>query len=209
LDYETGAYQAARASIRPWRGIGYELARWFFLVIHRLSGWSVEDAMPPHKKTIIVAAPHTTNWDLIRTLGIAYYYRIPVSWMGKKSLGDGPFGWLMRWWGLLPVDQSQSNNLVKEVAKAYDEASEMILIVAGEGTRATVKRWRTGFYHIAVAANIPISVGFIDYQRKVGGVGFSITPTGDYRSDMEQIIAYLAARVTDFEAPEIIVPTRA
>lgn len=197
---------AARASIRPRRSFGYELARVAFVGFHKLSGWSVESAMPADLKTVIIAAPHSTNWDLLRMLGIAFYYRAPVRWMGKKSLGEGPFGWLMRWWGLLPVDRDSSTSLVTQVVEAFDAAEEMIVVIAPEGTRSKVKRWKTGFYNIAVGAQVPISMGFIDYKRKMGGVGGPVMPTGNFVADMEEILAFYDRHLQVFDAPSLEMP---
>lgn len=197
---------AARASIRAPRSFGYELARAFFVGFHRLSGWSVETAMPPDLKTVIIAAPHSTNWDLVRMLGIAFYYRIPVRWMGKHTLGEGPFGWLMRWWGLLPVDRKNSTSLVQQVADAFKQADEMIVVIAPEGTRSKVKRWKTGFYNIALAAQVPISLGYIDYDRKTGGVGGPVMPTGNFVEDMEKIFEFYDTHLQNFEAPSLREP---
>lgn len=198
---------AARGSIRARRSFGYEVARILFVGFHKLSGWSVEGAMPPDLKTVIVAAPHDTNWDLLRMLGVAFYYRIPVRWMGKKSLGQGPFGWVMRWWGLLPVDRNASTSLVAQVAAEFEACEEMIIVIAPEGTRKKVNRWKSGFYNIALAAQVPISLGFMDYYRKVGGVDGVVMPTGNFVADMERILAFYSERVTRFDPPSLQMPS--
>ncbi|MEM8617181.1 MAG: 1-acyl-sn-glycerol-3-phosphate acyltransferase [Pseudomonadota bacterium] len=191
----------AKASKRPARSFGYEIARFFFYGFYRLRGWRVLGAAPSDKKLVIIAAPHETNWDLPMMLGIAFYYRIPVRWMGKKSLGEGPFGWFMRWWGLLPVDRDSSTNLVDQVAAAYAARDEMAVVIAPEGTRSDVKAWKTGFYNISNAAGVPVALGFIDYSKKLGGIDGALIPTGDYASDMETVAAYYRARVSRFNHP--------
>jgi len=191
----------AKASKRPRRSIGYELARWFFYGFYRLMGWQVLGAAPQDKKLVIIAAPHETNWDLPYMLGIAFYYRIPVRWMGKKSLGEGPFGWFMRWWGLLPVDRHASMNIVDQVAKAYGETDEMAVVIAPEGTRSDVKAWKTGFYNISKASGVPVALGFIDYSKKLGGIDGALVPSGDYAADMEIVVQYLSERVSRFNHP--------
>ena len=191
----------AEASKRPPRSRGYESARFFFYGLYRLLGWRVLGAAPSDKKLVIIAAPHETNWDLTQMLGIAFYYRIPVRWMGKKSLGEGPFGWLMRWWGLLPVDRDGSTNLVEQVVAAYNEADELCLVIAPEGTRADVKAWKTGFYNIALEAEVPVALGFIDYENKFGGLDGTLEPCGDYAADMEKVAAFYATRVSRFNHP--------
>ncbi len=203
---KTDLKAAARASVRPRRSLGYEIARFFFVGFHKLSGWSVESAMPPDLKTVIIAAPHSTNWDLPRMLGIAFYYRIPVRWMGKRKLGEGPFGWMMRWWGLLPVDREKSMSIVQQVSDAFDDAEEMIVVIAPEGTRSKVKRWKTGFYNIALAAQVPICLGYIDYDRKTGGVGGPVMPTGDFVEDMEKIFEFYDTHLQNFEPPSLRMP---
>ena len=191
----------AERSKRPRRSFGYEVARVLFYGLYRLMGWRVLGEAPPDKKMVIIAAPHETNWDLTQMLGIAFYYRIPVRWMGKKSLGEGPFGWLMRWWGLLPVNRSGSTQLVDQVVEAYSTADEMCLVIAPEGPRSDVQAWKTGLYNIALAAEVPIALGFIDYDNMFGGLDGTLVPCGDYKADMETVAAFYAARVSRFNHP--------
>lgn len=193
--------QRAKASKRPFRNIGYEIARTIFYGFYRVMGWKVLGAAPPDKKLIIIAAPHETNWDLPMMLGIAFYYRIPVRWMGKKSLGEGMFGWLMRWWGLLPVDRKASMNIVDQVVAAYHASDEMAVVLAPEGTREAVKAWKTGFYNISKASGVPVALGFIDYSQKFGGIDGSLSPTGDYEGDMDTVADFYRARVSRFNHP--------
>ncbi|MEP1144382.1 MAG: 1-acyl-sn-glycerol-3-phosphate acyltransferase [Henriciella sp.] len=191
----------AERSKRPPRSVGYEIARVFFYGLYRLMGWRVLGEAPPDKKMVIIAAPHETNWDLTQMLGIAFYYRIPVRWMGKKSLGEGPFGWVMRWWGLLPVDRNGATKLVDQVVEAYNAADEIALVIAPEGTRSDVKAWKTGFYNIALEAEVPVALGFIDYENKFGGLDGTLTPCGDYPADMEKVADFYASRVSKFNHP--------
>ena len=191
----------AQRSKRPPRSFAYEIARVLFYGLYRLMGWQVLGEAPQDKKLVIIAAPHETNWDLTQMLGIAFYYRIPVRWMGKKSLGEGPFGWLMRWWGLLPVDRSGSTRLVDQVVTAYEANDELALVIAPEGTRADVEAWKTGFYNIALEAEVPVALGFIDYANKFGGLDGTLVPCGDYAADMEKVAAFYSARVSRFNHP--------
>jgi len=200
VDIEEMKARAVRSK-RPPRSFGYEIARFLFYGLYRLMGWRVLGEAPTDKKLVIIAAPHETNWDLTQMLGIAFYYRIPVRWMGKKSLGEGLFGWLMRWWGLLPVDRKGATRLVDQVVAAYTEAEEMALVIAPEGTRADVKAWKTGFYNIALEADVPVALGFIDYANKFGGLDGSLVPCGDYEADMEKVADFYRARVSKFNHP--------
>ncbi len=192
----------ARSAIRPRRSFGFELARFIFVGIYKLSGWKVHDAMPPDRRMVIIAAPHTSNWDLLTMLAVTLYYRVPVRWMGKKSLGKGPFGWVMRWWGLLPVDRKQSTSVVDQVAQAYATMDELHVVIAPEGTRSDVTAWKTGFHSIAVAAGVPIALGFIDSEAKIAGAGGPYMPTGDYTADMAAIGEFYAARLKNYSVPQ-------
>ncbi len=192
----------ARAAIRPRRSFGFELARTLFVGIYKLSGWTIHDAMPASRKMVIIAAPHTSNWDLLTMLAVTLYYRVPVRWMGKKSLGEGPFGWVMRWWGLLAVDREKSTSIVDQVAQAYAATDEMAVVIAPEGTRADVAVWKTGFYSIAVAAQVPIALGFIDSDAKFAGVGGPFTSTGDYGADLAAIGEFYTARLGGYSIPQ-------
>lgn len=143
-------------------------------------------------KLVVIAAPHTTNWDLPIMLAVAIYYRVRLRWMGKDSLFKGPFGWLMHALGGIPVDRSKSNNAVAQMVARYNEADALLVAIPPEGTRAKTRYWKTGFYHIANGAGVPIALGFLDYARKVGGIGSVLQPTGDYDADLERIKEFYA-----------------
>lgn len=164
------------------------------LAILRLSGWRVEGSLPPHAaKSVLIAAPHTSNWDLPYTLMLAFVLRLRVYWIGKQSLFRAPFGGVMRWLGGIPVNRDQANNLVTSSAQAMRKAHGPIqLIVPPEGTRGKTRHWKTGFYFIARQAGVPIVLAFVDYERKVGGLGPVFNPTGDLEQDMRAIKAFYA-----------------
>lgn len=148
--------------------------------------------MPTDRKLVIIAAPHTSNWDMPIMLAAAFYYRISLKWMGKKSLFEGPFGWTMHATGGIPIDRSKSNNVVSQMIEKYNNAEDLLVAVPPEGTRAKVRYWKTGFYNIAHGADIPIALGFLDYRRKVAGIGARLTTTGDYDKDLEDIKRFYA-----------------
>ena len=164
------------------------------LAVLRLSGWRVEGSLPPHAaKSVLIAAPHTSNWDLPYTLMLAFVLRLRVYWIGKQSLFRAPFGGVMRWLGGIPVNRDQANNLVTSSAQAMRKAQGPIqLIVPPEGTRGKTRHWKTGFYFIAQQAGVPIVLAFVDYERKVGGLGPVFNPTGDLEQDMRAIKAFYA-----------------
>jgi len=170
------------------------LLRGLSLTLLRLGGWKVEGALPPQAvKSVLIAAPHTSNWDLPYTLMLAFALRLRVYWMGKQSIFRAPFGGLMRWLGGIPVNRSQSSNLVASSAQAMREAEgPMQLIIPPEGTRGRTRHWKTGFYFIAQQAGVPIVLAFVDFGRKVGGLGPLFQPTGDVDADMARIKAFYA-----------------
>ncbi|WP_024815149.1 lysophospholipid acyltransferase family protein [Acidovorax sp. JHL-3] len=160
----------------------------------RLTGWTIEGSLPAHAaKSVLIAAPHTSNWDLPYTLMLAFSLHLRVYWMGKQSLFRAPFGGVMRWLGGIPVNREQSSNLVASSAQAMRAAKgPMQLIVPPEGTRGKTRHWKTGFYFIAQEAGVPIVLAFVDYGRKVGGLGPVFEPTGDLDADMATIKAFYA-----------------
>ena len=160
----------------------------------RLTGWTLAGQLPADQpKCVLIAAPHTSNWDLPYTLMVAFALRIDIYWMGKAQLFRGPFGPLMRWLGGIAVDRSQSTNLVAASALAIREADgPLCLVVPPEGTRSQTRQWKTGFYWIAHEAGVPIVMAYMDYPRKLSGLGPVFKPTGDIDADMAQIKAYYA-----------------
>jgi 1-acyl-sn-glycerol-3-phosphate acyltransferase len=150
-------------------------------------GWSVDGSAPRVKKAVIVAAPHTSNWDLPFTLAAAYQLGVDLNWVAKKEIFRPPFKSMFEWLGGIPVDRSKKEGFTTAIARRMREAESLYLIIAPEGTRSKVTRWKTGFYHIAVEAGVPIVLGYLDYSKKVGGFGHLFYPTGDIERDFAQI----------------------
>ncbi len=170
------------------------LLRAFSIGFLKLTGWRVEGALPAHAaRSVLIAAPHTSNWDLPYTLMVAFALRLNIRWMGKQSIFRAPFGGVMRWLGGIPVNREQSTNLVAASAKAIREADGPLqLIVPPEGTRSKTRYWKTGFYYIAREAQVPIVMAYMDYERKLSGLGPLFEPTGDVEADMTTIKAFYA-----------------
>jgi 1-acyl-sn-glycerol-3-phosphate acyltransferase len=116
--------------------------------------------------------------------------KVKIYWMGKKELFRPPFGPLLRWLGGIPIDRSKSNGVVGQSIQQLQDAEKLVLTVPPTGTRRKVMHWKTGFYHIAHGAGVPIVLGFLDYGRKMGGVGPLFYPTGDINADMKEIQAF-------------------
>jgi 1-acyl-sn-glycerol-3-phosphate acyltransferase len=172
--------------------IVHHVLRGLSVAFLRLSGWTIEGSLPPRAaKSVFIAAPHTSNWDLPYTLMVAFALRLTPYWMGKASIFRFPFGGLMRWLGGIAVDRSKSNNLVAASAQAITDADGPLqLIVPPEGTRSKTRYWKTGFYFIATTAGVPIVLAYMDYATKRSGLGPVFEPTGDVDSDMARIKAF-------------------
>lgn len=164
--------------------------RWQSQFLLKIFGWKKEGQLPGEPKYVVIAAPHTTNWELPIALLLAFAFRVRVCWMGKDSLFKWPFGAFFKWLGGIPVDRSKSHGLVEQSIQAFNNSEEMVMIMAPEGTRSRASHWRSGFYHIANGAHIPIALGFVDFRRKAGGVGPIVYPTGDIDTDMKVIRAF-------------------
>lgn len=156
---------------------------WFF-------GWKVEGSLTYPIKAVAIAYPHTSNWDLPFMLAIGYQLGIRPSWLGKRQIFRWPFGGFMRWLGGVPVDRSARTNMVAQVVERFRDIDQLFLVVPPSATRHRAAHWRSGFYHIARGAGVPILCTFLDYTRKVGGIGPPVVPSGDLRADMDRIRAF-------------------
>ena len=164
--------------------------QWAILWFYKRQGWTEVGTVPEPRRFVIVAAPHTSNWDFLYFLGLTRGLGIQSHFMAKSSLFKWPFKNFLLQMGGIPVERSSSKNYVQQMIDEFGKRDEFILTVAPEGTRSNVKQWRTGFYHIAHGAGVPLVVGMMDYGRKTGGLAETIMPTGDYEADMRKVAAY-------------------
>jgi len=153
----------------------------------KLFGWKVEGSLPDIPQMVITAAPHTSNWDFLYMMGAAFTLRAKFSWMGKDNLFKGPFGFVMRWLGGLPVNRRVRTNLVAQVIEHFHGNKKLILVIPPEGTRKKTDHWHTGFYYIAREAEVPLVLAYIDYKSKTVGIGPTIYPSGDIQADIKII----------------------
>ncbi len=158
------------------------------LALYRRHGWTAVGEIPEPRRFVLIAAPHTSNWDFPYFLGLTQDIGIRPHFMGKKSLFRWPMGGFMRSMGGVEIDRTKSANVVDQMVAEFAHRAEFILTIAPEGTRGATKKWKTGFYQIAMAAKVPLVVGMMDYGRKTGGLGPTIWPTGDYRADMAKVL---------------------
>ncbi|QRM17929.1 glycerol acyltransferase [Dechloromonas sp. TW-R-39-2] len=166
------------------------LMHWLSRLILHLSGWRILGEVPAQQKYVLIAAPHTSNWDFPMTLMVCFALRLQVYWMGKASLFPPLIGSIMRWLGGIAVDRSKQGNLVESTVSAYKRADRLIVIVPPEGTRAKVTHWKTGFYYIAQGAGVPIALGYLDFSKKEASIARLFHPSGDIDADMKEIKAF-------------------
>jgi 1-acyl-sn-glycerol-3-phosphate acyltransferase len=149
----------------------------------RLAGWRTEGVLPTSERFVIIAAPHTSNWDAVILLVAARIFGMRLAWFVKDSWFVFPMGPIMRRLGGVPIDRSARRGMVEQAIAELQKSERLALAVPPEGTRGRAPHWKTGFYHIARGAGVPIVLGFIDYGRKVAGLGPSFMPTGDLEAD--------------------------
>jgi 1-acyl-sn-glycerol-3-phosphate acyltransferase len=170
------------------------LLRGVSLLFLKLGGWRIKGRLPAGvDKCVLIAAPHTSNWDLPCTLMTAFVLRLNVYWLGKAAIFEPPCGGLMHWLGGIAVQREQANSLVAaSVAALLAVDGPVQLIVPPEGTRGKTRHWKTGFYYIALGARLPILMAYMDYSHKRAGLGPVFHPTGDIEADMVSIKAFYA-----------------
>lgn len=171
----------------------------------RAFGWE-EEGPRPAPPFVLIAAPHTSNWDLPFTLALSFVYDLPIRWAGKHTLFRFPHGGVMRALGGIPIRRHVRENRVDQLAALFEEHPGLVLTVPAEGTRSRTEHWRSGFYHIARAADVPIVCGYLDYAKKRGGFGLTLTPSGDLGADMDRIRAFYADKIG--KHPEKFGPVR-
>jgi 1-acyl-sn-glycerol-3-phosphate acyltransferase len=158
----------------------------------RAAGWRFEGEPPRIPKYVCLAVPHTSNWDGLLLLAMAHSVGLEMSWMIKSSWFKGPLGPAMRRLGAVAIDRSRSRNLVGEMVDEFSRRDRFVLVVPPEGTRGRAERWKSGFYHIARGAGVPVVPGYLDFGRKRCGLGPPIELGGDVVADMDRIRAFYA-----------------
>ena len=153
-------------------------------------GWKVDGGAPNVKRAVVLAAPHTSNWDFPFTLAVTWAVGVDIAWLGKRQMFVPGLRRVLKGIGGIPVDRSAKHNLVTQVADRIKDSDRLFVLVPPEGTRARVARWKTGFYYIAVEAEVPIVMGYLDFKKKTGGFGTVMYPTGDLNKDAETFRAF-------------------
>ena len=146
----------------------------------------------PPDRCVIIAAPHTSNWDLMLTFLFVLATGLSLRWVGKDTLFRGAFAWLFKKLGGIPVNRRVRQNFVEQMVAAFRSHETLRLAIVPEGTRQAAPRWKTGFYYIALGAGVPVVLGYADYRRKVVGLGPVMRLSGDIHADMERIRSFYA-----------------
>lgn len=173
------------------------IVRRLLVWLYRWKGWRIEGQRPEARKFVILGAPHTSNWDFIFFLGATNELGIRPSFMGKSSLFEWPMTQFMLDMGGISVDRSKRANYVEQVAQAFARADDLALVIAPEGSRTFKGEWKSGFYHIAMAAGVPIVPAWVNHETMRGGLGEPIVPSGDYRADLAKIAAFYREKRPD------------
>ncbi len=159
----------------------------------RAFGWRLAGTLP-YRRAVVIAAPHTSNWDMPCMLAVAYALGVKPCWLGKRELFRPPFGWILRRLGGIAVDRTAPQGLVDDAVARFAATNDLFLVVPPSGTRARAAHWRSGFYHIARGAGVPIVCAYLDYRTRVGGIGPTFTPSGDVSADMDRIRDFYATK---------------
>lgn len=171
-------------------GLPARLLRRVLVALYRRGGWTSVGTVPEPQRFVLIAAPHTSNWDFPNFLGVTQTLGLRVHFMAKASLFRWPFGGFMRQVGGVRLDRAAAKDTVAQMVAEFARRDEFVLTIAPEGTRGAVTKWRTGFYQIALGAGVPIVCGFMDYAKRTSGLGPVIVPTGDYEADMAPVFAF-------------------
>lgn len=170
------------------------LLRCIAILVLKLIGWKAVGNEVSVKKYVLIAAPHTSNWDFPLMLLVVLKLRLQLYWMGKHSLFFFPFSGLMKWLGGIPINRTKSHNVVNDIVIQFNNNEKLVVLVPPEGTRSKVRNWKTGFYHIANNAEVPILMGYVDAAKKEAGLADFFHPNGDLDKDMTEIRAFYAEK---------------
>ncbi|MFQ5968194.1 MAG: lysophospholipid acyltransferase family protein [Acidimicrobiia bacterium] len=157
----------------------------------KIAGWRVVGG-PPEQSAVIIGAFHTSNWDFPTFLMVKWYTGMRAKWLGKDTLFRGPFDFIFRMMGGIPVDRRRPGRLVDQMRELFESTDHVLLVITPEGTRGATSIWKSGFYRIARGANVPVVLGFVDYRTKTVGFGPSIELTGEVSADMGVVRAFYA-----------------
>lgn len=166
------------------------LTRWFGRTFYRSVGWTLEGSVANCERLLVVAAPHTSNWDFVYGICMVLGINARIRWLGKHTIFVPGFAWFMRWLGGIPVNRAKPDAVMGYVEEAVKKDSGLIIVVAPEGTRKKSPKWKSGFLRIAEKNNCKIQLGALDFPNKRIVLGDMFEPTGDHEADIAAIIKY-------------------
>ncbi|MEK6805146.1 MAG: lysophospholipid acyltransferase family protein [Pseudomonadota bacterium] len=168
----------------------FRFAQWLARRLLRWAGWRLEVQLPDEPKMVVLAAPHTSNWDGYYAIVSMVALNLRLGLFVKHSMFRWPFRGLLNTLGAIPINRTAAGGLVGQTVQAFHDHPQLLIGLAPEGTRGRVQKWKRGFYLIALEAQVPIVCAYLDYQRRVTGIGLVLNPTGDYAADLEKIQAF-------------------
>lgn len=162
------------------------LSRW---ILRRL-GFELVGRQPEPEHTVMIASPHTSNWDFPLAMLIGWSLGLKMRWLAKREMFGPGSGWLFRRLGGIPVDRGSAESVVDDMVDLFTPGQRMTIVVPVSGTRGHTAYWKSGFYRIARAANVPVVPAFVDYEKNTCGVGEPIELTGDVGADMDRFRSF-------------------
>ncbi|WKN31339.1 1-acyl-sn-glycerol-3-phosphate acyltransferase [Porifericola rhodea] len=173
------------------------------LIIFKITGWKAKSYIPKDiKKAVMVAGPHTSNWDFVYARAALYILRVPVKFTIKKEWVRFPLSLILNPLGAIPINRNPKGisrtSTVDKMVQLFDERDHLIILVTPEGTRKYAKKWKSGFYFTAQRANVPIVIGYLDYKEKEAGIGAVFQPTGDKEKDIEEIKKFYRTKTAKY-----------
>jgi len=162
----------------------YAFFKWFY----KFRGWTLGDNVPPEmKKCVMIVAPHTSGWDFVYGAGAKLLLNLDAKYLAKQELFRWPLKRMFERLGGVPVNRTMHRGLVEAMIEYLNTHDRAIVVIPAEGTRKRVTKWKTGFYHVAMGAGVPVALAYIDYGKKRAGIGPSFIPSGDLKKDLEII----------------------
>lgn len=174
----------------------------------RLAGWTFDSALPRERKYIVLGVPHTSNWDGVLLLALSQAIGLPLAFMIKAEWVRGPMGPVMRRLGAVAIDRARAGDVVGAMIEELGRRDELVLVIPPEGTRGRAEQWKSGFYRIAIGADVPVVPGYLDYGRKRAGFGPAMYMSGDAHADMDRIRAFYAEQAPTGLYPDHFGPIR-
>jgi len=154
-------------------------------------GWDIKKEIPDHiNKAVVIVAPHSSYWDFVMGRISFWHMGVDTKFLIKKEAFFWPLGGLLNKLGGMPVNRGKAGRMTDTVASMFDKNDSLFITITPEGTRTLVKKWKRGFYRIAMAADVPIIFGVLDYTNKTGGMKKVYYPTGDIEKDIKEIKSF-------------------